>query len=203
MDTDKINDMIQEILIADEPMTLANDYDLSTRRYWLLNEITSNTNDLINFIITINGYDYEIEPDEREPIKIYVDSPGGLLEVAIAIAQVIEMSKTPVYCYCLGNCASAATIIMLACHRRYALKNSCILLHYGSAETVGEYINIKYAMEDYRDQIQYLIDFYKQKTKYEEKELTELLAHDHYIRGQRLIDKGLIDEWITDIDYML
>ena len=43
-----------------------------------------------------------------DPIKIFINSPGGKVVPSLSIISAIESSKTPVFTYCLGQAASAA-----------------------------------------------------------------------------------------------
>jgi ATP-dependent protease ClpP protease subunit len=45
-----------------------------------------------------------------------------------------------------------------------------------------------------------LIDFYIQNTKYTEEEIAENIQTDWYIRTEEALEKGIVDEIITDID---
>jgi len=53
------------------------------------------------------------------------------------LTSVIKLSRTPVYGIALGMVASAASIVYLGCHRRYALPNAYFILHRGSCEGIG------------------------------------------------------------------
>lgn len=58
-------------------------------------------------------------------------------------------------------------------------------------------------MADYRRQIEKLEKFYVSHTKIPQEEIKVKLNADWYIRGEELIDKGIIDEWVDDIDMLL
>ena len=45
-----------------------------------------------------------------------------------------------------------------------------------------------------------LMEFYIENTKYTEEEIEENIQTDWYIRIDEAIEKGLVDEVITDID---
>ena len=59
------------------------------------------------------------------PIQLHIQSEGGELFSAFAIADYIRGrgSETPVHSIIEGYCASAATIISMACHKRFITKN--------------------------------------------------------------------------------
>lgn len=72
-----------------------------------------------------------LEADSDEPIKIFIDSPGGDADAGYAIFDMIRFINAPVYTIGMGLVASAGSIILLAApkERRFALPNSHYLIH--------------------------------------------------------------------------
>lgn len=72
-----------------------------------------------------------LEADSSDPIKIYIDSPGGDADAGYAIFDMIRFINAPVYTIGMGLVASAGSIILLAAEkeRRLALPNSHYLIH--------------------------------------------------------------------------
>ncbi|MDR0641763.1 MAG: ATP-dependent Clp protease proteolytic subunit [Treponema sp.] len=66
-----------------------------------------------------------------EPIRIFIDSPGGDADAGFAIFDMIRFVKPPVWTIGMGLVASAAAIIQLASpkERRVGLPNSHYLIH--------------------------------------------------------------------------
>ncbi|MDR2759042.1 MAG: ATP-dependent Clp protease proteolytic subunit [Spirochaetaceae bacterium] len=66
-----------------------------------------------------------------EPIRIFIDSPGGDADAGYAIFDMIRFVKPPVWTIGMGLVASAAAIIQLAAPReqRVGLPNSHYLIH--------------------------------------------------------------------------
>jgi ATP-dependent Clp protease protease subunit len=66
-----------------------------------------------------------------EPIRIFIDSPGGDADAGFAIFDMIRFVKPPVWTVGMGLVASAAAIIQLASprERRVGLPNSHYLIH--------------------------------------------------------------------------
>lgn len=182
--------------------SLVNFYsDLENRVYWLNDEINNYTFDLVQYIIRWNREDRNIPMEERKPIRIIIDCPGGHLSVSETLSNIIKMSKTPVYGIALGYVASGATVIYLSCHKRFALPNSVFVLHKGSCSGVsGTYDEIVAFARDYEKQMEMLIDFYIDNTKYTEAEIEENIQTDWYIRTEEALEKGIVDELITNID---
>jgi ATP-dependent Clp protease protease subunit len=184
--------------------SLINYYsDLENRIYWLNDEISNYTFDLLQYITRWNREDKGLPVETRKPIRIIIDCAGGALSVSETLSNVIKMSKTPVYGIALGFVASGASVIYLSCHKKFALPNSVFVLHKGSCSGVsGTYDEIVSFARDYEKQIEMLMEFYIEHTKYTEEEIEENIQTDWYIRMDEAIEKGLVDEMITDIDIL-
>ena len=185
--------------------SLVNFYaDLENRVYWLNDEINNYTYDLVQYIIRWNREDRDIPPEDRKPIRLIVDCGGGYLSVSETISNIIKMSLTPIYGIALGQVASGASVIYLSCHKRFALPNSVFVLHKGSCSGVsGTYDEIVAFAKDYEKQIETLISFYIENTKYTEEEIAENIQTDWYIRIDEALKKGIVDEIINDIELLL
>ena len=181
---------------------LVNFYeDINNRIYWLTEEIGEETLDLVQYITRWNREDKGKPIEERQPIRIIIDCGGGSLSVSETLSNIIKMSKTPIYSIALGFVASGASVVHLSCHKRFALPNTVFVLHKGSCNGVsGTYDEIVSFARDYEKQIEMLMEFYTENTKYTEEEIEENIQTDWYIRIDEAIEKGLVDEVITDID---
>ncbi len=72
-----------------------------------------------------------LEADSSDPIRLFIDSPGGDADAGFAIFDMIRFINAPVYTIGMGLVASAASIVLLAApaERRLALPNSRYLIH--------------------------------------------------------------------------
>ena len=182
--------------------SLVNFYaDLQNRIYWLSDEISECSLDLVQYITRWNREDKDIPVEQRKPIRIIIDCGGGSLSVSETLSNIIKMSKTPVYGIALGFVASGASVIFLSCHKKYALPNTVFVLHKGSCSGVsGTYDEIVSFARDYEKQIETLMEFYSENTGYTKEEIEENIQTDWYIRMDEAQEKGLVDELITNID---
>ena len=72
-----------------------------------------------------------LESKSDDPIKVFIDSPGGDADAGFAIYDMMRFIKPDVYIVGMGLVASAAAIILLASPKehRIALPNSHYLIH--------------------------------------------------------------------------
>lgn len=85
--------------------------------------------------------------DNKDDIKIYINSPGGSVTSALALYDTIQHVKADVSTICIGQAASAAAVL-LACGakgKRFSLPNARVLLHQvmGGAEGQAKDVEIQ------------------------------------------------------------
>lgn len=140
--------------------------------------------------------------EERQPIIVYINSPGGLLDESFSLISAIESSKTPVITVALGKAYSAGFLVLLAGHKRFAQKYTSLMLHQGSAGVMGEFNRmIEYAK--HWENCQSMIDDYvMDKTKIKKKKLEEIFKgkQDFYMSSKDAIQLGVIDGLWEEVD---
>ncbi len=80
-----------------------------------------------------------LEEDGQDPIRVFIDSPGGDADAGYAIFDMMRFVKPPITAIGMGLVASAAAIILLAAprERRFGLPNSHYLIHQPMSGTRG------------------------------------------------------------------
>ena len=110
-------------------------------RNCLILDITEGTGDGINNLIRYwNLIDDKnnIPVEERQPIKLYIDSNGGDLVQTFIMIDSIRLSKTPVWTIGMGAVYSGGFFTFISGHRRIAYPSSSYLYHEGSTGTFGD-----------------------------------------------------------------
>ncbi len=81
----------------------------------------------------------------KDPIYVYINSPGGCADSGFAIYDMLRYFKAPVITICSGLCASAAVTIFLGSSKgkNYSLPNSRFLLHQPSTGIRGSASDIE------------------------------------------------------------
>ena len=196
---------IKENYQLPDPLLLTYYEDKNNRIIWALEKVEEEAYDWVAQIIQWNREDKDIPIEKRKPIRIIVANSGGSLEAARMVCEVVKISKTPIYGIAIGVCASAASMIYLSCHKRFATKNSYWIFHTGSCSGVGgDYNQIQAFMEDYKEKIQEMISFYKEFTTYPPEVIEEKMkGSDWYIYPKEALNSGVCNELIEDIDIFL
>lgn len=90
------------------------------------------------------------QDDEKAPITVYINSPGGSADSGFAIYDALRFFKPPVRTVVTGLCASAAVMIYLAPprERRFSLPNSRFLLHQPSTMAIGSASDLQINAEE-------------------------------------------------------
>lgn len=140
---------------------------------------------------------YELNPPP--PIWLHINSHGGELFSAFAIADTIERIKTtvPVITVVEGCAASAATIISTAGTRRLIRKNSYMLIHELSDVAWGRHSSMEDHVQSNKDLMKTIKEWYTQRTKIKPDELDDILKRDRWWNAKLCKTKyGLVDDII-------
>jgi ATP-dependent Clp protease protease subunit len=72
-----------------------------------------------------------LEAESEEPIRVFIDSPGGDADAGYAIFDMMRFVKPPILTIGMGLVASAGAIVLLAApkEKRVGLPNSHYLIH--------------------------------------------------------------------------
>lgn len=176
--------------------------DEQDRVLWIEGEIGDGLFELSKMIIRYNKEDKDIPVEERKPIKIFINSPGGDLDSTLAFIGLMNISKTPIWTVDACWAYSAAGLILMAGHKRYALPNTECLIHSGSGQLGGSYEQTTEQMKNYKYLVDKMRDFILSKTKIDQKLFKKNSQKDWYIYDNDMLELGIVDEIIGDLDIL-
>ena len=134
--------------------------------------------------------------DDDSDISMYINSPGGEISAMYAIFDTMTYIKPDIQTVGLGTCASAASFLLASGTKgkRFALKNSQIMIHELSGGAVGK-------AGDIRNQYKYIEILYekmaKQYVKMTGQKITKIkkdMERDFYMSSEEAVKYGLIDK---------
>jgi ATP-dependent Clp protease protease subunit len=137
--------------------------------------------------------------DQEQDISIYINSPGGEVYAGLAIYDTIRMIRPDVKTYCVGMAASMAAVLLAAGTpgKRYALPNSRIMIHQGSAGFRGNVPDIEIAARETLTLTTKLTEILAEHTGQTFDKVKTDTQRDYYMTGGEAKDYGLVDEVLT------
>jgi ATP-dependent Clp protease protease subunit len=134
-----------------------------------------------------------------DPIRIFIDSPGGDADAGYAIFDMIRFVKPPVWTIGMGLVASAAAIIQLASpkDRRVGLPNSHYLIHQPLSGIRGVATDIEIharELEKLREKINRLI---ADETGTAFPQVEKDTDRDYWMNAGEAVKYGLISRVVT------
>ena len=155
---------------------------------------------IVEQIVDCNRIDEGLEPEEREPIRLYINSPGGDVTEGFALISAIELSKTPVYTINMAQWSSMAFLIGIAGHKRFSLPRASFLMHDGSIFLYGTANKVKDRVEfENRVEEEMVKPFVLEHSKMTEEDYDKLDRKEFYMLANDALELGFIDEIITDL----
>ena len=91
-----------------------------------------------------------LDSQNEDPIKLYINTPGGSADDGFAIMDMIRFIKAPVFNITVGLNASAGTLILIGSpkERRLTLPNARIMLHQPSGGGRGQASDIEITAQE-------------------------------------------------------
>ena len=137
----------------------------------------------------------EAENPKKE-IHMYINSPGGVVTAGLAIYDTMQYIRPPVQTFCVGQAASAASLLLMAGKKgeRFALPNARILVHQPSASYYGQAADIARHAQEVVKLKHRLNEIYAKHTGRTMAEIEKALDRDTYMTAEEAKAFGLIDQ---------
>ena len=137
----------------------------------------------------------EAENPKKE-IHMYINSPGGVVTAGLAIYDTMQYIRPPVQTFCVGQAASAASLLLMAGKKgeRFALPNARILVHQPSASYYGQAADIARHAQEVIKLKHRLNEIYAKHTGRTMAEIEKALDRDTYMTAEEAKAFGLIDQ---------
>lgn len=179
--------------------------DVKTRTIYLNTEIDSEEiTESILGILRINSYDDEqeekIKDYVRQPIKVIVDSFGGVVYDGMGIVNAITSSKTPVHTYCYSKAMSMGLLIFISGHERFIHEYATLMFHQLSGGSCGTNQDILEDAERKNKLNNMLMKIVKKRTKITKEQIKgkNERKQDWFFTGKMALKLGAADKIIKD-----
>ncbi len=146
----------------------------------------------------------EAEDPERD-ISIYINSPGGVVTSGLAIYDTMQYLRAPVSTICIGMAASMASVLLAAGARgkRYALPNSRIMIHQGSAGFRGNTPDVLIQVKEVEELNNRLNGILARHTGQTPDQIAKDTERDYFMSPEQAQTYGIIDEVYAERDQSL
>lgn len=139
--------------------------------------------------------------DPKKDIKLYINSPGGIVTSGLAIYDTMQYVRSDVSTICMGQAASAAALLLAAGTpgKRLSLPNANILIHQplggarGQASDVG--IQARYILK-VKDRLN---DIFVKHTGQPKEKIERDTDRDFYMSAEEAKEYGIVDKVITEM----
>lgn len=138
------------------------------------------------------------QEDPKKDIKLYVNTPGGVVTEGMAIYDTIQYIKCDVATICVGMAASMGAVLLGAGAKgkRFALPNSEILLHQLMGGVEGQAIEVEIAAKHIVKIKERLNQILVKHTGQPLEKIERDTDRDFWLTADEAKDYGLIDQII-------
>jgi ATP-dependent Clp protease protease subunit len=146
-------------------------------------------------LITAQLLFLEAENPKKE-VHMYINSPGGLVTAGLAIYDTMQYVRPPVQTFCIGQAASAASLLLCAGKKgdRFALPNARIMVHQPSAAFYGQAADIARHAQEIVKLKRRLNEIYAKHTGQTVEAIEKQLDRDTYMTAEEAKSFGLLDQ---------
>jgi len=137
--------------------------------------------------------------EEKEPIDLYINSPGGDAQVSMFISDYIRSGTCAVRTIGIGECCSGAFIILVSGLKRYCYKNTTLMMHNISAGIVDADAKSTLShAKNLEDLWRRILKLLSEQSNLSEKEIEAKINEERewYISSEQALEYGWVDEII-------
>ena len=174
-------------------------YDIFSR---LLKEriifLTGGINEQVSSIVSAQLLFLESQSPDKD-IFMYINSPGGLVTAGLAMYDTMQFIKCDISTLVIGQACSAGSLLAMAGTKgkRYALKNSRIMIHQPSGGASGQATDIQIQAEEIVKIKKKLNQMYADHTGQDIEVINQAMERDKFMSPQEALEFGLVDKIIT------
>jgi len=139
---------------------------------------------------------YLSNQDPEKEIRMYINSPGGVIYAGLAIYDTMQMISNPISTVAVGVTASFGTVLLTAGSKgqRYALPNATIHMHQPLGGAQGQATDIVIQAEEIMRLKKMLLEIMAKHTGKKIEEVEKDSDRDFYLSAQEAADYGLVDQ---------
>lgn len=141
----------------------------------------------------------EIKGKTIKAINLYISSPGGDVDEALAIKDLLIGTKATITAEISGLTASAATIIMLAAGTIKMSEDSMLLIHNASTWSGGNKEDLRKTADTLEKIDNLIADMYTKKSGKPKDEFVAQMTKNQWMTPDEAIAMGIVNEKISKV----
>jgi ATP-dependent Clp protease protease subunit len=130
----------------------------------------------------------------KQPIQLYINSPGGSVLDGLAIIDVMKDIEAPVYTCVKGLAASMGAAILSQGDKRFALPNATVMLHQVSSGTQGNIQDMEVSLDFTKQLNEKLLKMIAKSCNKTVTQLKKDTQRDSWMFAEDALKYGIIDE---------
>jgi ATP-dependent Clp protease protease subunit len=136
----------------------------------------------------------------KQPIHLYINSPGGEVYAGFAMYDAMQMVDAPVYTYAVGMTASMATVLLAAgaAGHRYTLPHATIHQHPSSSGMRGYTPDVQIALREQERVQTQLFHLLGKHTGHTWQQVERDFTRDRFMHALEAKEYGIIDHILGD-----
>lgn len=134
--------------------------------------------------------------DPEEEIRLYINSPGGLIYPGLAIYDTMQQVRAPISTIAVGWTASLATVLLAAGTkgRRFALPHATIHMHPAGGGAHGYAPDVEIQYKELMRMQNLIFELLARHTGQPVERIADDFDRDYYMSAEEAVKYGIIDE---------
>lgn len=129
---------------------------------------------------------------EGDEIEVYINSPGGVIDVGSEIYTLLKGREDHVKIYITGEACSAASVAAMAAYCEMS-PTALMMVHCVSTYAEGNHSSMEHTAQVLRTADRALCSAYVAKSGMSQEEALEMMEHTTWLTAEQALERGLID----------
>ncbi len=134
--------------------------------------------------------------DNSKPIKMYINSPGGVITSMWSIIDTMNIIKSEVHTICVGMAASAASLTLAngAKGHRYILPHAKVMIHQPLGGAQGQATDMEITVKEILKTKEILTKFMSDATGQKPEKVSSDMERDYWLDANEALEYGVVDK---------
>lgn len=134
--------------------------------------------------------------DNTKPIKMYINSPGGVITSMWSIIDTMNLIKSEVHTICVGMAASAASLTLASGQKgnRSILEHAKVMIHQPLGGAQGQATDMEITVKEILKTKELLTSFLAERTNHDIAKVQQDMERDYWLDANEALAYGLVDK---------